>query len=165
LIRNFLKNIIFLFIPLLAVNLFAQIRDAKFEQISLEQGLSQSTVNCIRQDSKGFMWFGTQDGLNKFDGYKFTVFRHDLKDSTTLSSHFIWTIYEDRSGTIWIGTYNGLNKFDRSSQSFKYFQHDPENTKSLSHNEIHAICEDQFGKLWIGTAGGLNQFDPKSRNI
>jgi len=88
-------------------SLLAQNRPVKFERLSLEQGLSQSSVYCLLQDRQGFMWFGTQDGLNKYDGYRFTVYKHDVLDSNSLSNNCVNSIYEDRAGTLWIGTQDG----------------------------------------------------------
>ena len=79
----------------------------RFDRISLEQGLSQSTVFCMIQDSQGFMWFGTEDGLNKYDGYSFTVYKHDPEDPNSLGGNWIQAILEDSSGTLWIGTREG----------------------------------------------------------
>ncbi len=111
-----------------AVNVHAQKNDIKFEHISLEQGLSQSSVYCILQDSKGFMWFGTQDGLNKYDGYSFTVYKHDPQEPQSLSHNRVHSIYEDQSGVLWIGTGDGLNQFDREKETFTHYQHDPNNS-------------------------------------
>jgi DNA-binding NtrC family response regulator/ligand-binding sensor domain-containing protein len=112
------------------------------------------------------MWFGTEDGLNKYDGYKFTVYKSVPDDSTSLSHNFVYSIYEspDETGTLWIGTFGGgLNKFDRNKEQFTRYQADPNNPYSLSNNEVRSICEDQSGRLWIGTfGGGLNKLIPSS---
>ena len=79
----------------------------RFERISLEQGLSQSTVFCMLQDSQGFLWFGTEDGLNKYDGYTFTVYKHDPEDPNSLGGNWIQAMLEDDSGMLWIGTSDG----------------------------------------------------------
>ncbi len=134
--------------------------DIRFERISVEQGLSQSVVNCILQDSKGFMWFGTGDGLNQHDGYGFTVYKHDPEDSNSLSNNVILSVYEDQSGVLWIGTYGGgLDRFDRENGQFTHYQNDPDDPHSLSDDAVWSIHEDQSGVLWIGTEGGLNRFD------
>jgi ligand-binding sensor domain-containing protein/signal transduction histidine kinase len=141
------------------------IQDYTFERISQEHGLSQSTVYAILQDSRGFMWFGTQDGLNRYDGYNFVVYKHSQVDSNSLSDNWILCIYEERSqpGVLWVGTQNGLNRFDTITNRFIRFKHDPDDTTSLSHNFVRAICEGSAGGLWIGTdGGGLNRFDRQS---
>ncbi len=138
----------------------------KFDRISLEQGLSQTTVWAIIQDSRGFMWFGTADGLNKFDGYNFTVYNHDPLDSTSISDSRVITICEDKDGTLWIGTAGGLNKFNRESETFTHYIYDLSNPNSLSDNRVQSIYEDRSGILWIGTDnGGLNKFDKETEKF
>lgn len=147
----------------------AQPRAFDFERISLEQGLSQSVVTCILQDRKGFMWFGTMDGLNKYDGYGFTIYKHDPQDDNSLSNNSITALYEDRFGMLWIGTRDGLNRFDRVTERFTSYRHDPANLHGLSHNNISALREDRANAedgLWIGTmGGGLNWFDRKTERF
>ena len=112
----------FIFYLVLPFVLYPQSPDIKFDHISVEQGLSHTMVNCIFQDSKGFMQFGTEDGLNKFDGYKFTVYRNDPDDSSTLGRGSIRDIYEDKSGNLWIATeYSGINKFDRKTEKYTHY--------------------------------------------
>ena len=152
--------ILFLIIPVI---LYCQEQDTQFERISVEQGLSQSSVHCIFQDSKGFMWFGTEDGLNKYDGYQFTVYNNDPDDISSLSSNEVWAIYEDSSGVLWIGTIGGgINKFDRNTQRFTHYKHDPDNPNTISDNRVMSVYEDQSGILWLGTENGLNKFDRKT---
>ena len=147
---------------ILSLPVSAQKPDIKFQKRSLKDGLSQSTVYSILQDSRGLMWFGTQDGLNKYDGYHFTVYRHDPSDAHSLSHNEIFALYEDNTGTLWIGTSNGLNRFDRQQERFIHYQNDPNNPNSLSHNTVLSIFEDDKAVLWVGTkGGGLNQFDRK----
>ena len=96
-----------------SLNLYTQPGDIRFKHLSIEHGLSQSTVNCILQDRNGFMWFGTQDGVNRYDGYTFTIYKNDLQNENTISHNFILSIFEDRQGILWIGTNGGgLNRFD-----------------------------------------------------
>ncbi len=94
-----------------------------FQQLTVDDGLSQSTVFAALQDSRGFMWFGTIDGLNKYDGYDFTIYSNDPNDSTTISDNVITCIFEDSKNQIWVGTVNGyLNKFNRNTETFdRYF--------------------------------------------
>jgi two-component system sensor histidine kinase ChiS len=141
--------------------------DIRFERISLEQGLSQSVVMSILQDSKGFMWFATQEGLNRYDGYDFNVYKRNLDDPHSLSDSFVQSILEDTSGALWLGTNSGgLNRFDRQTEQFTRFQNDPANPQSLSHNDVTAICQDGTGALWVGTnGGGLNKLDPETQTF
>ena len=136
----------------------------RFERISLGQGLSQSTVFCMLQDSHGFMWFGTEDGLNKYDGYTFTVYRHEREDASSLGSNWIPAMLEDDSGALWFGTRDhGLALYDRRLDQFTHFRNDPQDPFSLSDDRITAIHQDRDGDLWIGTAsGGLDRLVPSA---
>jgi signal transduction histidine kinase/ligand-binding sensor domain-containing protein len=138
--------------------------DIRFDRISIEEGLSQSTVGCILQDHKGYMWFGTEDGLNKYDGYNFTVYRHDPQDPNSLSNNYVRCILEDHTGVLWIGTRGGgLDRFDPETEQFTHYNHDPRNPHTISGNNIQSIYEDGVGVLWIGTSeGGLDQFNPEN---
>lgn len=130
-----------------------------FRRLSIEQGLSQNSVNCILQDRTGFMWFGTETGLNRFDGYTFKIFLPREGDANSLSNSWINALYEDEHGSIWVGTENGLNRYLPSRERFVRYFHDPANPSSLSSNRIFCIYEDHSGRLWIGTDAGLNQLD------
>jgi len=140
---------------------YAQNNTITFQRISLEQGLSESIVTSIIQDSRGFIWFGTQDGLNVYDGYGFTVIRNDPNNPNSLSYNQIETIYEDKSGWLWIGTFNGgLNKHDPHKGQFIRYQNNPNDPNSLSNDIVRAIYEDRTGVFWIGTERGLNKLIP-----
>lgn len=154
--------------PCLASCSLAFGQEAVFEHFSVEHGLSQSQVTAVIQDSSGFMWFGTEDGLNKFDGYEFTIYKHDFADPTSISNNQIHTICETHHGhatTLWVGTDNGLNSFDNNKEQFIRYHHEPGNPNTLSSNTINAMIEDRFGILWIGTPNGLNRFDPVRKTI
>ncbi len=142
------------------VSLPAQQGDLAFTNTSIEQGLSQSIVDAILQDQKGFMWFVTEDGLNRFDGYTFTVFKHDAKDPFSLAHNEIKSICAGRDGILWVGSfYRGLERFDPATGRFTHFAHDPANPASLSNDIVWAVLEDRAGRLWVGTGGGLNRLD------
>ncbi|MCL5028662.1 MAG: histidine kinase [Bacteroidetes bacterium] len=168
--QKFRSKIIF---PLFVIYLmfssisFAQLSDMNFEHILSDKGLSQNTIHCILQDSQGFLWFATEDGLDKYDGYNFTVYKNNPLDSHSISDNFIWTLYEDKNGTLWIGTNSGgLSRFDRETETFTNYKFDPGNPNSLSNNNIRAIFEDKYGGLWVGTeGGGLNKFDKKNNKF
>jgi ligand-binding sensor domain-containing protein len=103
--------------------LHAQTGTVKFDHISLEHGLSQSTVNAIAQDGQGFLWFGTQDGLNRYDGYGVNVFKHNSRDSLSVSDNGIWSLCRDDNGDLWIGTMRGgLSRFSIRSGNFRQYQ-------------------------------------------
>ncbi|MFZ0456291.1 MAG: two-component regulator propeller domain-containing protein [Ignavibacteriaceae bacterium] len=136
-----------------------------YVHILSEDGLSQNTVHSIIQDKEGFIWFATEDGLNKYDGYNFKVYKNNPLEKNSIPDNFIWTIYEDRSGTLWVGTNNkGLCRFDRSTEQFITYNNIPGNPATPVHNNVRAIYEDKEGNLWIGTEGGLDKFD-KKKNI
>jgi ligand-binding sensor domain-containing protein/signal transduction histidine kinase len=132
----------------------------RFDRITGEDGLSQNVVLTIAQDRRGFMWFGTEDGLNKYNGYTFTIYKHDPDNPTTLSDNFVSVIYEDRAGDLWVGTRNGLNRLDRATGTFVRYEHDPDDAQSIGGTWIVSLCEDREGVLWVGTDdGGLDRFD------
>jgi signal transduction histidine kinase/ligand-binding sensor domain-containing protein/DNA-binding response OmpR family regulator len=133
--------------------------NAIFKSLTINEGLSQNFVAAIAQDNLGFMWIGTKDGLNMYDGYRFKVFKHDPFDTFSISDNFVKVIYCDRKGRIWIGTLNGgLNVFDRHSGRFFHFTHNPGDERSLSSNNVQAIVEDINGDIWVGTnTSGLNR--------
>ncbi|MBL7948198.1 MAG: hypothetical protein JNN19_04345, partial [Bacteroidia bacterium] len=137
----------------------------RFGRIGLERGLSQSTVFVTYQDSQGYLWFGTEDGLNKYNGYNFDVYKFDPTDTASISNNIVRCIHEDKDGDLWIGTDNGLNRYNRQNGSFTRFLNDPANARSLSNNLVSGIVQDKAGILWIGTANGLNALDPATGNF
>ncbi|MBK9054325.1 MAG: response regulator [Chloroflexi bacterium] len=141
--------------------------DLKFTHLSLEDGLSQTTINSLLQDSRGFMWFGTQDGLNRYDGYSFVVYRHDPNDLNSLGDNRIRVIVEDASGMLWIGTEaGGLNKYDPGTDTFTRYRHDPDDPNSLKNNRVWSIGQGEAGLLWLYMDDGwLSQFDPNSETF
>ena len=133
-----------------------------FRHITEEDGLSQNSIYCIYQDREGFMWFGTQDGLNRYDGYNIITFRHDPEDSNSISHSWIWDIFEDRDRNLWIATWYGLNRYDPHTNQFKAYLPDSTNPGAILGDRPAAIREDADGNLWIGTwGGGLNKFIKK----
>ncbi len=156
-----LNLICLLYYLLVFPSLYAASPSLRFERLTIEDGLSQSTVRCIVQDSQGFLWIGTSDGLNRYDGYNLKIYKHDPDDPSTISNNRIHALYEDSHGVLWIGTYGGgLNRFDREQERFIHYRHDPTNLNSLSNDKVSALHEDAQGTLWVGThGGGLNSFD------
>jgi len=140
--------------------------ELSFRRLTTADGLSQNTVTCVLKDSQGYMWFGTWDGLNKYDGYNFTAYRSIVDDTTSISSNRIVSMLEDRDHTLWIATVDGgLNQFDRNTNTFVRYQVNRKNPLSISSNNLKsAMLEDRDGHIWIGTlGGGLNRFDKKRR--
>jgi PAS domain S-box-containing protein len=158
---------IFVFLQAIALNAVSQKQNIKFEHLGTEQGLSQSNVLCILQDSRGFMWFGTRDGLNKYDGYKFTIYKNKAGDKNSISNNYIQAIKESKDGYLWIATRGGgLNRYDRQKNQFISFKHDPKNKYSISSDIINTVLEDRQGNVWIGTEdGGLSMFDPEENQF
>lgn len=141
----------------------AQREDVRFEQISTENGLSQNSIACILQDKYGFFWFGTLDGLNKYNGYKISVFRNSPRDSATINDNNIVSLFEDKAGNLWIGIdRKGMAKYDTRTNSFTRFMHNTANDNSLSDMSVNSITEDNKGNLWIATDYGLNKYNPAS---
>ncbi|MES2276397.1 MAG: two-component regulator propeller domain-containing protein [Bacteroidota bacterium] len=144
----------------------AQSINIKFKHITGKQGLSNSTIETIYQDSRGYIWFGTRDGLNQFDGSTIKVFRNIANDTGSISDNYIRSIGEDAGHHLWIGTINGLNKFDPYKNTFTRYKHDASSVKSLSGNGITCIYKDKKGNLWVGTeGGGLNLYNEKQNGF
>src|ERR1051326_170162 len=148
-----------LYIAHSVVEVFSQ--EAKFTRIGADKGLSQASVKCILQDSKGYMWFGTGDGLNRYDGYEMKVFRNNPSDTNSLSENNIECLFEDSKGIIWIGTHGGLNAYNPALNTFTRFQNEHTNPNSINGNVVKCIYEDKKGIYWVGTPYGLNSFDGK----
>lgn len=145
--------------------LYSQPNELKFENISIEHGLSQSTVHSILQDRQGYIWIATEDGLNRYDGYSFNVYRNIRGDTISISSNYVRSIFQDNSGKLWVGTKDGLSvltlitdpKTDLKKEGFINYLSIEKDSLSLSSNDIRCFYEDRFGNLWIGTSRGLNR--------
>lgn len=159
--RQIIKKILLAFILLISFFGFSQVDEFQFNHISTSEGLSQSSVIDIHQDQFGQMWFGTRDGLNKYNGNSFTVYRNIPDDKNSISNNDILSIIEDKEGFIWIGTYNGLNKYDPKKDLFTNYFHSNE-PNSLSNNIIRTIKEMSNGEIWVGTSSGLSVYDKKT---
>ncbi|MBI3162130.1 MAG: GAF domain-containing protein [Chloroflexi bacterium] len=134
-------------------------QNIRFEQIGLDEGLSQSVVNVILQDRMGFLWIGTEDGLNRYDGYTFKIYKPDADDPASLSDRWITSLAEDRQGYLWIGTrLGGLNRYNPVTGTFKRYMHDNAEPDSLGNNQISALLPEKNG-IWIGTGFGLDFYD------
>ncbi|MBX7151988.1 hypothetical protein K1X84_10135 [bacterium] len=132
----------------------------EFDRFGLQDGLSQITVFTMIQDRYGFLWIGTEDGLNQYNGYEFKIFRNIPGDSLSLSHNHIRALFEDSKGMLWIGTRGGgLNRYDRTTGRFVCYRNDPGDPTSIDNNSIRAIFEDRNRRLWVGTSSGLNLLD------
>lgn len=147
---------------LIIINSLAQ--NIVFRHITVENGLSNNKVNCVLEDKVGFIWFGTEDGLNRFDGYNIKVYRHQDNDKKSLSSNNIWSIYQDKEGYIWVGTKAGeINRYNPFLDKFEYWKID---SKGISENSVICIYQDRTGRVWIGTyKNGLYLFDAKENKF
>lgn len=159
-----MKHIFFFFSFLLfAIGASSQTNKYRLSNLSTVDGLSQSSVIAIKQDGIGQMWFGTRDGLNKYDGSRFTIFRNNPKDSTSISNNDILSIEEDQYGKMWVGTYNGLNCYDPVKNAFKQYFH-ANNDNSLCNNTVWDIKEIK-NEIWIGTSRGLSVYNKKTKKF
>jgi ligand-binding sensor domain-containing protein/signal transduction histidine kinase len=129
--------------------------DIRFAHISTAQGLSQIRVTSIVQDSRGFMWFGTLYGLNRFDGYTFKVYMHERGNANSLSGVSVAALFKDRDGAIWVGCEQALDRFDPKTETFTHF----------AVQRVKQISQDRAGLLWLSTDSGLYRLDPASRQI
>ncbi|GAB4340468.1 MAG: hypothetical protein OHK0038_19980 [Flammeovirgaceae bacterium] len=138
-----------------------------FRHLSLREGLSQSTVHNVIQDYEGFLWISTSDGLNRYDGTNFKVYRHFPEDSTTIPNGIIYALLEDSNKTLWIGTYGGgMAIFDKKTEKAIRFTHNPNDSLSLSDNHVSAFLEDKKGNFWVATwGGGLNLMNRKNNTF
>ena len=146
-----------------AFGVFSQTNKYRLNNLSTVDGLSQSSVIAIHQDAIGQMWFGTRDGLNKYDGNKFSIFRNNPKDSTSISNNDILSIQEDKSGYLWVGTYNGLNCYNPITNTFKQYFH-ANNDKSLCNNTVWDIKEIK-NEIWIGTSSGISIYNKTTKKF
>jgi len=137
--------------------------DSGFQNISTEDGLSQNTINCILQDRNHFMWFGSEEGLNRYDGFRFKVYRHSRNGRNCLSHDRVSCMLENNDGSLWIGTMGGgLNLLDAAREHFSLFRFQADDPNSLSSDVVRSIIPDGGEAFWIGTDNGLNRFDRRS---
>ncbi len=155
--------ILLFFLPYL-LKATGEIKNISFNTISIKEGLSQSSVTAILQDEAGFMWFGTLDGLNKYNGYEFIHYRNKHGDSTSLPSNAIKTLFEDSKNRIWIGLQNGgLSCYNKATGNFKNYPL-PKADNNIHNQLVTAISEDDKGYLWVGSQNGLiYKLNPESK--
>ncbi len=134
----------------------------RFEHLSVEDGLPQESVLAIVQDAEGFMWFGTQSGLSRYDGYRFINYRNVVGDARTLANNWVRVLHVDAQGRLWIGTDGGLDRYEPSTGSFTHFVPDEPAKRGNGNRHIRAIQDDGRGGLWLATADGLQYFDKAS---
>ena len=139
---------------------FGQKQNLKFDHLDINSGLSQNNVMCMLQDSRGFMWFGTRDGLNRYDSYNFTVYKNLGSDSNSISNNFIAGLAQDSKGNIWVATRGGgLNKYDRNKDRFVHYKNNPSDSATISSDLLVHLVADRQDNFWICTEDGLNYFE------
>ena len=132
----------------MTVSLFGQ-QELRFQHFNINHGLPQNSVTCINSDDFGFLWIGTFDGLCRYDGYEFKIYRTVPGNNRSIRSNSIYTIFRDLEGTLWIGTLGGgLCSYDPNIDGFRYYE------LGLSKNNVRAIRQDSDSTLWIGMLGG-----------
>ncbi len=139
----------------------------RFDHLTIDDGLSQSAVLAVHQDSRGFLWFGTEDGLNRYDGHEVRVYSHERGNPASLSADYVWDLDEDAAGRLWIATVGGgVNRFDPVTGAFSSYRHDPQNPASLASDRIRSVQVDEDGSVWVGTLdAGLDRLDPRTGEV
>ncbi|PCH73445.1 MAG: hybrid sensor histidine kinase/response regulator [Flavobacteriaceae bacterium] len=150
--------------PILGQEISHASNHLKFKHLSTKDGLSQGSVLAILQDTKGYLWFGTRDGLNKYDGSKFISYRHNSEDRFSISHSWITSIYQDSEGTLWVGTKNGLNKYNAQKDNFTHYKHQ-KNASSISDSEIWDITQPNTTHIWVATNKGIDRIHLKNGTI
>jgi signal transduction histidine kinase/ligand-binding sensor domain-containing protein/DNA-binding response OmpR family regulator len=145
---------------LITVHSFPYDQPVKFDYLTVRQGLSDLTIRSIIQDHTGYMWFGTNNGLNRYDGKEIIQYYNDRYSKSGLKANIIYCLYEDSRRNLWIGTWGGgLSLYNPDQDNFKTFMHEPQDPGSIRHNDVWSIFEDSKGNLWIATQKGLERFD------
>jgi two-component system, sensor histidine kinase ChiS len=152
----------------LAANVRAGVQagPADFQYVGVEQGLSHARVACVVQDKIGFLWIGTAEGLNRYDGQEFRTYRHVDKDNNSLANDAIWDLCVDAEGFLWVATGAGLDRIDPKTNELKHYVHADNDPKSLGDNRLRTLALDRVGRtLWIGTMKGLDRLDLASEEF
>ncbi|MBE9463671.1 two-component regulator propeller domain-containing protein [Dyadobacter subterraneus] len=140
---------------LVSIHILVQAQNLRFNHLTTNEGLSQSHVTAILKDKQGFMWFGTEDGLNKYDGYIFTHYKHQPDDKNSITDSYIQDLLEDKKGNLYVATSSGLDRFDRNKNSFRH----------LFTQDVNDIFQDSENRIWLGTQNGLFLFDQKGNRF
>jgi ligand-binding sensor domain-containing protein/signal transduction histidine kinase len=161
------KYLSLLLLCIITTNSYSQSTDLKFSRLTVRDGLSHNNVYAIVQDKYGYLWFGTQDGLNRYDGKKIKIFRNEVDNNNSLSTSNFGKILIDRAGNYWFGTFGGgVDRYDPVTNTFKNFSYLPNDSNSISNNQIIFIFEDSKGDLWFGTPdGGVNRYNRNNENF
>ena len=152
----------FILIHLALIQAFCFGQNYRINHFTVNQGLSQSVVYTTFQDSRGFVWIGTQDGLNRFDGYTFVKYLHNPNDTNSISDSWIYSVTEDKDGNLWVGTRRGLNKFNFAKNKFTRYIHTPENESDPYRDNVYGCVAGNDGLVYTNTPPLINAFDPKT---
>jgi signal transduction histidine kinase/ligand-binding sensor domain-containing protein/DNA-binding response OmpR family regulator/HPt (histidine-containing phosphotransfer) domain-containing protein len=137
------------------------VQSLRFEQVGRDQGFQHESVQSMLQDRQGYMWFGTQGGLHRYDGAKVVFFRHDPSRTDSLTDNWVWALHQDDKGRIWVGTRNGgLHRYDMATETMVRYKRNLADIRSSGGNQIQAIISDSSSGLWLATGDGLAHFDP-----
>ncbi|MBN2611633.1 MAG: response regulator [Bacteroidales bacterium] len=139
------------------ISVDAQKSVLRFRHYTINQGLSQNMIDCIYKDKYGFMWFGTLNGLNRFDGYSFRVYKHNPHDKKSISNNYIYCMCGDKFGNLWLGTASGLNVYIFEQEKFITYRHHDESDNSISYDRINSIFCTKDGDIWAGTGNGADK--------
>lgn len=161
---RYMTRVCMFFLLILMPGFSATARQHNFRNYSIENGLSQSVVNCVYQDSQGFLWIGTQNGLNRFNGHEFTVYLFSPNDTNTISNNWIFAIAEDKSGDLWIGTKGGVNRFLRHENKFRRVAYKAGFTDNLTRC-VYDVLVSKRGMIYFNTPPILTSFDPESNTV
>ncbi|GAC14396.1 ligand-binding sensor domain-containing diguanylate cyclase [Aliiglaciecola lipolytica] len=157
-----LQMVLLLMVCISAFNVKADNENIKFQRITLDQGLSQENILTAFQDSAGYMWFGTQEGLNRYDGYQFKVYTYSSRNKESLSSDWIYSIIEPQKDVLWIGTRNGINVFDKSTQAFKHYRYNADSKSTINSDTVRVLFHSSKNQIWVGSDNGLNIYNPST---
>lgn len=156
-----LKSNAFLLLACLFCGVFvARAQVVSVDLFNADNGLPQTTVNAVIQDSTGFLWIGTPDGLCRYDGYQFVVYANNPLDSTSICNNYIYSIVDDCKGNLWVGTRLGLSRFQKSTGKFKNYFSDSHNPNSIASNRIYSVYRDKQGMIWVKTLETLHLYNP-----
>lgn len=146
---------------------YAQNQQTRFYHPLDNSELAKEHFRDVHQDRQGLIWFGTRNGLVKFDGYQYQVFSHLATDPTSLKNDYIFSIVEDQAeAVLWVGTGNGFGRFNMKTEEFKNYSYQPGDSMGLSHPKVAKILQSKDGQIWLATeGGGLHQFDPKTETV
>jgi len=162
-----LSFILFCCLCLSTMRLFGQFNPGyQVNLLELPGDVAGNSVNNIAQDQEGYLWFASQDGLHRYDGFQYKSWYHDPQNANSLSSSYTEWCLVDKNNNLWVGTYEaGLNLFDRKTETFTRFVHEPGRLSSLSNDLVTCMVQDNVGNIWVGTEDGLNRFDPVTKRF